>query len=135
MSKIIGIDLGTSNSASAVVIGGKPTIIPAAEGVSVGGKTVPSYVAFTKDGQMLVGEPARRQAALNPENTITAIKRKMGTNYKVNVFGKEYTPQQISAFILQKIKRDAEAYLGEPVSKAVITVPAYFNDDQRQATK
>ncbi len=135
MSKIIGIDLGTSNSAAAVVIGGKPTIIPAAEGVSIGGKTTPSYVAFTKDGQMLVGEPARRQAALNSENTITAIKRKMGTNYKVQIFGKEYTPQQISAYILQKIKRDSEAYLGEPVSKAVITVPAYFNDDQRQATK
>lgn len=135
MSKIIGIDLGTSNSASAVVIGGKPIIIPAAEGVSVGGKTTPSYVAFTKDGQMLVGEPARRQAALNPENTITAIKRKMGTNQMTTIFGKDYTPQQISSFILQKIKRDAEAYLGEPVSKAVITVPAYFNDDQRQATK
>ncbi len=135
MSKIIGIDLGTSNSAAAVVIGGKPTIIPAAEGVSIGGKTTPSYVAFTKDGQILVGEPARRQAALNSENTITAIKRKMGTNYKVQIFGKEYTPQQISAYILQKIKRDSEAYLGEPVSKAVITVPAYFNDDQRQATK
>lgn len=135
MSKIIGIDLGTSNSASAVVIGGKPIIIPAAEGVSVGGKTTPSYVAFTKDGQMLVGEPARRQAALNPENTITAIKRKMGTSQMTTVFGKDYTPQQISSFILQKIKRDAEAYLGEPVSKAVITVPAYFNDDQRQATK
>lgn len=135
MSKIIGIDLGTSNSASAVVIGGKPIIIPAAEGVSVGGKTTPSYVAFTKDGQMLVGEPARRQAALNPENTITAIKRKMGTSQMTTIFGKDYTPQQISSFILQKIKRDAEAYLGEPVSKAVITVPAYFNDDQRQATK
>ncbi len=135
MSKIIGIDLGTSNSAAAVLIGDKPTIIPAAEGVSVGGKTTPSYVAFTKDGQMLVGEPARRQAELNPENTITAIKRKMGTREKVTVFGKEYTPQQISAFILQKIKKDAETYLGETVSKAVITVPAYFDNDQRQATK
>ena len=135
MSKIIGIDLGTSNSAAAVMLGGKPTIIPAAEGVSVGGKTTPSYVAFTKDGQILVGEPARRQAALNPEGTITAIKRKMGTKEKIKVFGKEYTPQQISAFILQKIKKDAEAFLGEPVEKAVITVPAYFNDDQRQATK
>jgi len=135
MSKIIGIDLGTSNSASAVVLGGKPTIIPAAEGVSVGGKTTPSYVAFTKDGQMLVGEPARRQAALNSENTITAIKRKMGQSHKTNIFGRDYTPQQISAFILQKMKRDAEAYLGEPVSQCVITVPAYFNDDQRQATK
>lgn len=135
MSKIIGIDLGTSNSAAAVMIGGKPSIIPAAEGVSIGGKTTPSYVAFTKDGQILVGEPARRQAALNPEGTITAIKRKMGTKEKVRILGKEYTPQQISAFILQKIKKDAEAFLGEPVEKAVITVPAYFNDDQRQATK
>ena len=135
MSKIIGIDLGTSNSAAAVLIGGKPTIVPAAEGVSIGGKTTPSYVAMTKDGQLLVGEPARRQAALNPENTLTAIKRKMGQNTTVSLFGKTYTPQQISSYILQKIKRDAEAYLGEPVSKAVITVPAYFNDDQRQATK
>jgi len=135
MSKIIGIDLGTSNSAAAVMVGGKPVIIPAAEGTSVGGKTTPSYVSFTKDGQMLVGEPARRQSALNPEGTITAIKRKMGSRENVTVFGKTYTPQQISAFILQKIKKDAEAYLGEPVSQAVITVPAYFNDDQRQATK
>lgn len=135
MGRIIGIDLGTSNSAAAVIIGGKPTIIPAAEGVSLGGKTVPSYVAFTKDGQLLVGEPARRQLALNPERTITGIKRKMGTNYRVNIDGKEYTPEQISAFILQKIKKDAEAFLGEPVDKAVITVPAYFNDNQRQATK
>ncbi|MDD4028287.1 MAG: molecular chaperone DnaK [Caldisericia bacterium] len=135
MSKIIGIDLGTSNSAAAVMIGGKPTIIPAAEGTSVGGKTTPSYVSFTKDGQMLVGEPARRQAALNSEGTITSIKRLMGTKEKVTVYGKEYTPQQISAFILQKIKKDAEAYLGEAISQAVITVPAYFNDDQRQATK
>jgi molecular chaperone DnaK len=135
MSKIIGIDLGTSNSAAAVMIGGKPTIIPAAEGTSVGGKTTPSYVAFTKDGQMLVGEPARRQSSLNSSGTISAIKRKMGTKEKITVYGKEYTPQQISAYILQKIKKDAEAYLGEPVDKAVITVPAYFNDDQRQATK
>lgn len=133
--KIIGIDLGTSNSAAAVMIGGKPVIIPSAEGTTVGGKAFPSVVAFTKDGQILVGEPARRQAITNPEGTITAIKRKMGTDYKVKVFGKEYTPQQISAFILQKIKRDAEAFLGEPVKKAVITVPAYFNDNQRQATK
>jgi len=101
MPKIIGIDLGTSNSAAAVMIGGKPTIIPAAEGVSIGGKTTPSYVAFTKDGQILVGEPARRQAALNPEGTITAIKRKMGTKEKVKVAEKEYTPQQMSAFILE----------------------------------
>jgi molecular chaperone DnaK len=135
MSKIIGIDLGTSNSAAAVMMGGRPTIIPSAEGTSVGGKAFPSYVAFTKDGQLLVGEPARRQAVSNPEGTIQAIKRKMGTDYKVGVYGKEYTPQQISAFILQKIKADSEAFLGEKVSKAVITVPAYFNDNQRQATK
>lgn len=136
MSKIIGIDLGTSNSAAAIMMGGRPTIIPSAEGTSVGGKAFPSYVAFTKDGQLLVGEPARRQAVSNPEGTIQAIKRKMGTDYKVRVYGgKEYTPQQISAFILQKIKTDAEAFLGEKISKAVITVPAYFNDNQRQATK
>ncbi|MEM2964401.1 MAG: molecular chaperone DnaK [Candidatus Bathyarchaeia archaeon] len=133
--KIIGIDLGTSNSAAAVVIGGKPVIIPSAEGTTIGGKAFPSIVAFTKDGQLLVGEPARRQAITNPEGTVFAIKRKMGTDYKVKVFDKEYTPQQISAFILQKIKRDSEAFLGEPVKKAVITVPAYFNDNQRQATK
>jgi molecular chaperone DnaK len=135
IEKIIGIDLGTSNSAAAVMVGGKPTIVPAAEGVSIGGKAVPSYVAFTKDGQVLVGEPARRQAALNPETTIQAIKRKMGTDYTVTMFGKTYTPQQISGFILRKIKNDAEAFLGQKVSKAVITVPAYFNDAQRQATK
>jgi molecular chaperone DnaK len=135
MARIIGIDLGTSNSAAAVMEGGRPTIIPSAEGTSLGGKAFPSYVAFTKDGQLLVGEPARRQAVSNPEGTIAAIKRKMGTDYKVKVMGKEYTPQQISAFILQKIKRDSEAYMGEQVSKAVITVPAYFNDNQRQATK
>ena len=137
MSKIIGIDLGTSNSAAAVLIGGKPTMIPSAEGTSIvaGGKAFPSYVAFTKDGQRLVGEPARRQAATNPDGTITGIKRKMGQDYKVNVFGKSYTPQDISSYILRKIKEDAEAYLGEKVDKAVITVPAYFNDNQRQATK
>ncbi|MCL4345614.1 MAG: molecular chaperone DnaK [Candidatus Thermoplasmatota archaeon] len=135
MGKIIGIDLGTSNSAAAVVLSGKPTIIPSAEGVSVGGKSFPSYVAFTKDGQLLVGEPARRQALLNPEGTVYAAKRKMGTDYKFKIYGKEYTPQQISAFILQKIKRDAETFLGEPVTDAVITVPAYFDDNQRQATK
>ena len=135
MSKIIGIDLGTSNSACAVVEAGKPIIIQSAEGTTVGGKAFPSYVAFTKDGQLLVGEPARRQAVTNPEGTIVAIKRKMGTDYKVSVLGKEYTPQQISAFILQKIKKDAEAFLGDRVEKAVITVPAYFNDAQRQATK
>ncbi len=133
--KIIGIDLGTSNSAAAVVEGGRPTIVPSAEGTSLGGKAFPSYVAFTKDGQMLVGEPARRQAVSNPEGTVMAIKRKMGTDHKVQVHGKEYTPQQVSAFILQKIKRDAEAYLGSKVEKAVITVPAYFNDNPRQATK
>ena len=135
LPKIIGIDLGTSNSAAAAVIAGRPSIVPSAEGTSVGGKAFPSYVAFTKDGQLLVGEPARRQAVSNPEGTIQAIKRKMGTDYKVNVYGKEYTPQQISAFILQKIKRDAEAFLSDKVEKAVITVPAYFNDNQRQATK
>ena len=135
MAKIIGIDLGTSNSAAAVLIGGKPTIIPSAEGSTLGGKAFPSYVAFTKDGEKLVGEPARRQSVSNPEGTIYAIKRKMGTDYKATVRGKSFTPQQISAFILQKIKQDAEAFLGERVEKAVITVPAYFNDNQRQATK
>lgn len=133
--KIIGIDLGTSNSAAAALIGGKPTIIPSAEGATQYGKSFPSYVAFTDDGQKLVGEPARRQAVTNPEHTITAIKRHMGTNYKVDVMGKQYTPQEISAFILQKIKKDAEAFLGEEVKKAVITVPAYFDDNQRTATK
>ncbi|HEX3013942.1 MAG TPA: molecular chaperone DnaK [Methanobacterium sp.] len=133
--KIIGIDLGTSNSAAAVLVGGKPTIIPSAEGATQYGKAFPSYVAFTPDGQRLVGEPARRQAVTNPENTISAIKRSMGTDYKVSVLGKQYTPQEISAFILQKIKKDAEAFLGEEVQKAVITVPAYFNDNQRTATK
>lgn len=133
--KIIGIDLGTSNSAAAVLVGGKPTIIPSAEGATQYGKSFPSYVAFSDDGQRLVGEPARRQAVTNPEKTITAIKRKMGTNYKVEIEGKQYTPQEISAFILQKIKKDAEAFLGEEVKKAVITVPAYFDDNQRTATK
>ncbi len=133
--KIIGIDLGTSNSAAAALIGGKATIIPSAEGATQYGKAFPSYVAFTKDGERLVGEPARRQAVTNPEHTISAIKRSMGTDYKVNILGKEYTPQEISAFILQKIKKDAEAFLGEEVNKAVITVPAYFNDNQRTATK
>lgn len=135
MEKIIGIDLGTSNSAAAVMEGGKPTIVPSAEGTTIGGKAFPSYVAFTKDGQLLIGEPARRQAVSNPEGTLTAFKRKMGQDFKYNVHGKEYTPQQLSAFILQKIKRDAEAYLGTKVEKAVITVPAYFDDNQRQATK
>ena len=132
--RILGIDLGTTNSAAAMVMGGKPTIIPSAEGATVAGKMFPSVVAFTKDGQLLVGEPARRQAVTNPEGTIREIKRKMGTDYKVKVFGKEYTPQQISALILQKILRDSETYLGEKITKAVITVPAHFNDNQRQAT-
>jgi molecular chaperone DnaK len=133
--KIIGIDLGTSNSEAAVMLGGKPTIIPSAEGATVAGKMFPSYVAFTPDGQLLVGEPARRQAVSNPEGTVTAAKRKMGTDQIYRIYGKEYTPQQISAFLLQKIKRDAEAFLGESITKAVITVPAYFNDNQRTATK
>ena len=135
MSKIIGIDLGTSNSAAAVLIGGRPTIIPSAEGTSIGGKAFPSYVAFTKDGQVLVGEPAKRQAVTNPDGTVQGIKRKMGTDYKVRVFDKEYTPEDISAQVLRKIKTDAETYLADSVDKAVITVPAYFNDNQRQATK
>jgi len=135
MSKIIGIDLGTSNSAASVMEAGKAVIIPSAEGASLGGKAFPSYVAFTKEGQLLVGEPARRQAVTNPEGTIFEAKRKMGTSFKYNINGKEYTPEQISAFILQKIKKDAETFLGAPVSKAVVTVPAYFDDAQRQATK
>jgi len=136
MARAIGIDLGTSNSAAAAMEGDRPAIIPSAEGAGVAsGKAFPSYVAFTKDGQRLVGEPARRQAAINPEGTIQAAQRKMGTDYKFSVYGKEYTPQQISAFILQKIKQDAEAYLGDSVNEAVITCPAYFNDNQRQATK
>src|SRR3989338_1667386 len=136
MPKIIGIDLGTSNSAASVLEGGKPAIIPSAEGTTVGGgKAFPSYVAMTKDGELLVGEPARRQAVTNPEGTVYAVKRKMGTKDKVKMLDKEYTPEQISAFILQKIKKDAERFLGEPVTKAVVTVPAYFDDAQRQATK
>jgi len=136
MAKVIGIDLGTSNSAAAVMEGGRPVIIPSAEGAGVAsGKAFPSYVAFTKDGQRLVGEPARRQAAINAEGTIQAAKRKMGTDYHFKVFGKEYTPQQISAFILQKIKQDAENYLGDKIEEVVITCPAYFDDNQRTATK
>ncbi|MCM8787132.1 MAG: molecular chaperone DnaK [Candidatus Omnitrophica bacterium] len=136
MARVIGIDLGTSNSAAATMEGGRPIIIPSAEGAGVAsGKAFPSYVAFTKDGQRLVGEPARRQASINPEGTIFAAKRKMGTDYKFKVFGKEYTPQQISAFILQKIKQDAESFLGDKVEEAVITCPAYFDDNQRTATK
>ena len=133
--KIIGIDLGTSNSAAAAMEAGRPVIVPSAEGASLYGKAFPSVVAFTKDGQLLVGEPARRQAISNPEGTVMAIKRKMGTKHKVHIHGKDYTPQQISAYILQKIKKDAESFLGETISKAVITVPAYFDDAQRQATK
>ncbi len=132
---IIGIDLGTSNSAAAVLRGGRPVIIPSAEGVSLGGKAFPSYVAVTADGQMLIGEPARRQAAANPEGTATAFKRKMGQRQTIRLRDKEFTPEQLSAFLLQKIKRDAEAFLGEKVDKAVITVPAYFDDNQRSATK
>jgi len=135
MAKIIGIDLGTSNSAAAVLEGGKPKIIPSAEGNTVYGKAFPSYVAFGKDGKVIVGEPARRQAVTNPDRTITRAKRKMGTSHIYKIDNKDYTPQQISAFILQKIKKDAESFLGEKVEKAVITVPAYFDDNQRQATK
>src|SRR5437899_1420072 len=134
MAKIIGIDLGTTNSEAAYMEGGTPRIIPSAEGSAYGGKMFPSVVAFTKDG-ILVGEPAKRQAVLNPDRTVMQIKRKMGTDYKVRIDGKDYTPQEISAMILRKIKTDAEAFLGQPVSQAVITVPAYFNDNQRQATK
>lgn len=132
--KIIGIDLGTTNSAAAVMMGGNPTVIPSAEGPTVAGKMFPSVVAFTKEGQLLVGEPARRQAVTNPEGTIREVKRHIGTSRKITLHGKDYTPQQISAFILQKILRDAETYMGEKVTKAVITVPAHFNDNQRQAT-
>ncbi len=131
MSKIIGIDLGTTNSCVAVMEGGQPTVIPNSEGM----RTTPSIVAFTKDGQRLVGEPAKRQAVTNADKTISSIKRKMGTTDGPTIDGKKYSPQQISAMILQKLKSDAEAYLGEKVSEAVITVPAYFNDAQRQATK
>jgi len=133
--KILGIDLGTTNSAAAIYENGRATVIPSAEGPTMAGKMFPSVVAFTKDGQLLVGESAKRQATANPEGTIYEIKRKMGTDYKVTVYGKEYTPQQISAFILQKIKKDAETYLATTLRKAVITVPAHFNDNQRQATK
>jgi molecular chaperone DnaK len=133
--KVLGIDLGTTNSAAAIYEGGHATVIPSAEGPTMAGKMFPSVVAFTKDGQLLVGESAKRQATTNSEGTVFEIKRKMGTDYKVNIYGKDYTPQQISAFILQKIKKDAETYLGGTISKAVITVPAHFNDNQRQATK
>ena len=131
MAKIIGIDLGTTNSEVAVIEAGKPTIIKSAEGQNF----FPSIVAFTKEGERLVGEPAKRQAVTNPEGTVHRIKRKMGSGEKTDLRGKKYTPEQISSFILQKIKKDAEEFLGEKINDAVITVPAYFNDDQRQATK
>ena len=133
--RILGIDLGTTNSAAAIMEAGHPVVIPSSEGPTIAGKMFPSVVAFTKDGQLLVGEPAMRQAVTNPEGTVFEIKRKMGTDYKTEISGKEYTPQQISAFILQKIKRDAETFLGEKLKKCIITVPAHFNDNQRQATK
>jgi len=133
--KIIGIDLGTSNSAVAVLEGGKPRIIPSAEGASQYGKSFPSYVSITKDGQRLVGEPARRQMVANPEGTVFAFKRNMGRAYEYEIHGKKYKPQELSAMLLAKIKSDAESFLGHPVKKAVITVPAYFDDNQRQATK
>jgi len=132
---IIGIDLGTSNSAAAVLRGGRPVMIPSAEGISLGGKAFPSYVAITADGGMIIGEPARRQAAANPEGTATAFKRQMGTRQQIRLRDKSFTPEQLSAFLLQKIKRDAESFLGEPVAEAVVTVPAYFDDNQRSATK
>jgi len=131
MAKIIGIDLGTTNSCVSVMEGGDPVIIPNAEGA----RTTPSVVSFLQDGERLVGQVAKRQSITNPDKTIISIKREMGTNHKVNIDGKEYTPQEISAMVLQKLKADAEAYLGETVTEAVITVPAYFNDSQRQATK
>ena len=131
MGKIIGIDLGTTNSCVAVMEGGQPTVIANTEGA----RTTPSVVAFTKTGERLVGEPAKRQAVTNAARTISSIKREMGTDYKVDIDGKKYSPQEISAMILQKLKADAEGYLGEKVTEAVITVPAYFNDAQRQATK
>ena len=131
MSKVIGIDLGTTNSCVAVLEGGKPVVISNSEG----GRTTPSVVAFSKKGELLVGDMARRQAAVNVDNTISSIKREMGTSYRVNINGKKYSPQEISAMILSKLKKDAESYLGEAVTEAVITVPAYFNDAQRQATK
>ena len=130
MAKIIGIDLGTTNSCVAVMEGGEPSVIANPEGA----RTTPSVVAFTKTGERLVGQVAKRQAITNP-NTISSIKREMGTDYKVDIDGKKYTPQEVSAMILQKLKADAESYLGETVSQAVITVPAYFSDAQRQATK
>ena len=131
MGKIIGIDLGTTNSCVAVFEGGEPIVIPNPEGA----RTTPSVVAFTKTGERMVGQVAKRQAITNPDRTISSIKREMGTNFKTSIDGKDYTPQEISAMILQKLKADAEAYLGTTVTEAVITVPAYFSDAQRQATK
>ncbi|MBQ3587388.1 MAG: Hsp70 family protein, partial [Oscillospiraceae bacterium] len=131
MSKIIGIDLGTTNSCVAVMEGGEPVVIANPEGM----RTTPSVVGFSKSGERLIGQVAKRQAITNPEGTVSSIKREMGSNYKVTIDGKAYTPQEISAMILAKLKADAEAYLGETVTEAVITVPAYFNDAQRQATK
>ena len=131
MSKIIGIDLGTTNSCVAVMEGGEPKVIPTAEGA----RTTPSVVAFSKTGERMVGQVAKRQAITNPDRTISSIKREMGTSYRVSIDGKSYTPPEISAMVLQKLKTDAEAYLGETVTEAVITVPAYFSDSQRQATK
>ncbi|MDE5917632.1 MAG: Hsp70 family protein, partial [Oscillospiraceae bacterium] len=131
MGKIIGIDLGTTNSCVAVMEGGNSVVIPNSEGA----RTTPSVVAFSKTGERLVGQVAKRQAVTNPDKTVISIKRHMGSDYKVDIDGKSYTPQEVSAMILQKLKSDAEAYLGEPVTEAVITVPAYFTDSQRQATK
>ena len=131
MGKIIGIDLGTTNSCVAVLEGGEATVIPNAEGA----RTTPSVVAFSKDGERMVGQVAKRQAVTNPDRTISSIKREMGSNYKVTIDNKSYTPQEISAMVLQKLKADAESYLGQTVTEAVITVPAYFTDAQRQATK
>ena len=131
MGKIIGIDLGTTNSAVAVMEGGEATLIPNAEG----NRTTPSVIAFTKDGERLVGETAKRQGITNPERTVQSVKREMGSDYKISIDGKEYTPPELSAMILQKLKTDAESYLGETITEAVITVPAYFTDSQRQATK
>ena len=131
MGKVIGIDLGTTNSCVAVLEGGEPQVITNAEGM----RTTPSVVAFTKDGERIVGEPAKRQAVTNADKTVISIKTHMGTDYKVDIDGKGYTPQEISAITLQKLKSDAESYLGQPVTEAVITVPAYFTDAQRQATK
>ena len=131
MSKVIGIDLGTTNSVVAVMEGGEPVVIPNAEG----SRLTPSVVGFSKTGEILVGQLAKRQAVSNPDRTVVSIKRHMGSDYKVNIDGKSYTPQEISAMILQKLKTDAEAYLGEKVTEAVITCPAYFTDSQRQATK